>query len=300
MGTLVLVLIILGATLMVGNILAFIFFMRRMNDVISSGKRRDNVLMVIGLVLLLFFLLGYLFVGLVLKSDDLVVGLILFLGSIFVTIMLALTNALIKTAKERSLQIAQVLIDVVDAQDPNLHGHSAHVKNLTMMLYDHLPNQMKRGINVFSLEYASLMHDIGKLCIPQSILNKPDKLTDEEWKIMKTHPQNGVKFLSKVPTFETVSDWILYHHERPDGKGYYGKSANEVPFPAKMISVCDTYSAIVQRRSYKKPKTHDEAIMIMKEVAGTQLDKELVEIFVNIPKEEFDDALPEINDSKKD
>ena len=300
MPTFVLALIISGAALMMGNILAFIFFMRRMNDVISSGKRRDNILMLIGLVLLFFFLLGYLFVGFILKSDDLVVGLILFFGSIFVTIMLLLTNALIKTSKQRSLQIAQVLIDVVDVHDPNLHGHSAHVKNLTMMLYDYLPKQMKRGINVFSLEYASLMHDIGKLGIPQSILNKPDKLTDEEWKIMKTHPQIGVKFLSKVPTFETISDWILYHHERPDGKGYYGKQPNEVPFPAKMISVCDTYSALVQRRSYKKPKSHEEALKIMKEVAGTQLDQELVAIFVSIPKEEFDEALPKIDDSKKD
>ena len=300
MGTFVLILIILGAVLMVGNILAFIFFMRGMNDVISAGKKYDDVLMVIGLVLLFFFLLGYLFVGFVLKSDDLVVGLILFFGSIFVSIMLTLMFALIKTSKERSLQIAQVLIDVVDVHDPNLHGHSAHVKNLTIMLYNHLPKQMKRGINAFSLEYASLMHDIGKLGIPQSILNKPDKLDEKEWEIMKTHPQIGVKFLNKVPTFEAVSDWILYHHERPDGKGYYGKAADAVPFAAKMISVCDTYSALVQRRSYKKPKTHEEAIKVMKEIAGTQLDKELVDIFVSIPKEEFDAALPEINDSKKD
>lgn len=291
MGTLVLILIVLGAALMVGNIIAYIFFMHGLNDVISSGKRKDNILMLIGLILLIFFLVGYLLVGIVFSSKDIVVGLILFFGSVFVTIMLVLTSVLIKTSKERSLQIAQVLIDVIDARDPNLRGHSTHVKNLTMMFYNNLPKNLRHGINPLSLEYASLLHDVGKLGIPESILNKPTKLNDEEWEQMKRHPKIGVKFLSEVPTFDAISDWVLYHHERPDGKGYYGKKPDEVPLAAKMISIADTYSAITEHRSYKEPRTHEEAIKIIKDVAGTQLDKELVQIFVEIPKEEFENCL---------
>ena len=276
---------------MVGNIIAYAYFMRGLNDVISSGKKKDNILMLVGLVLLVFFLVGYLVVGIVFASDNLVIGLILFFGSVFVSIMLTLTCMLIKTSKERSLQIAQVLIDVVDARDPNLRGHSTHVKNLTMMFYYHLPKNLRHGIHPLSLEYASLLHDVGKLGIPESILNKPAKLNDEEWELMKTHPKIGVKFLNEVTTFRSISDWILYHHERPDGKGYYGKTAEEVPVAAKMISIADTYSAITEHRSYKEPRTHEEAIKIIKDVSGTQLDAELVEIFVNIPKEEFENCL---------
>ena len=110
---------------------------------------------------------------------------------------------------------------------------------------------------------------------------------------MKNHPKIGVKFLEPIESFEKVSPWILYHHERVDGKGYYGKYADEVPFVSKMLAICDTYSAITMRRSYKEPRTHEEAIKIIREVAGTQLDSELVDIFVNIPKEELEKCIPE-------
>ena len=292
MGTVVLILIILGSILMVANIITYILFMRGLNDVISSGKRMDNILMLVGLILLIFFLVGYLVVGLYFASDNLVVGLILFFGSVFVSIMLTMMYVLIRTAKNRSLEIAQVLIDVVDARDPNLHGHSTHVKNLTMMFFGYLPSNMRHGINPLSLEYASLMHDVGKLGIPESILNKPGKLNDEEWAIMRKHPQLGVKFLSEVSTFKVISDWILYHHERPDGNGYYHKKPEEVPLPAKIISICDTYSAIIQSRSYKAPRSHEEALKIIEEVAGSQLDEELAKLFITIPKEEFEKCLP--------
>ena len=292
MEVLVLVLIILGAVIMVGNIAMYGVFIYRMNDVISSGRKKDSFLVFLGLVLLIFFLIGYIVVGFWSKGD-LMVAFILFFGAVFVTVMLLLYSTLISTAKDRSMQIAQVLIDVVDARDPNLHGHSRHVKNLTMMFYKYLPTAMKININQVSLEYASLMHDIGKLGIPESILNKPAKLTDEEWEIMKTHPKVGVKLLKQIRTFDSISDWILYHHERPDGKGYYKKNPVLVPLAAKMISVCDTYSAITMKRSYKSSRTHEEAIQIIKEVAGTQLDKTLVDIFVTIPKEEFEKCIPD-------
>ena len=137
------------------------------------------------------------------------------------------------------------------------------------------------------------MHDIGKLGVPEAILNKPAKLTDEEWEIMKTHPKKGVKLLKPLETFRSVEDWILYHHERADGNGYYKMKPEEVPIAAKIIAIADTYSAITMRRSYKEPRTHEEAIVIIKEVAGTQLDKELVDIFVTIPKEELEKCIPE-------
>ena len=87
--------------------------------------------------------------------------------------------------------------------------------------------------------------------------------------------------------------WIEYHHERVDGRGYYSVKPEDIPYPAKIIAVADTYSAITMRRSYKPPRTYEEAVSIMKEAAGTQLDASLVKIFLKIPKERLLSCVPE-------
>ena len=266
--------------------------MRRTRDVLSTGKKSDEILLYVGLALLVFFLLGYIFVA-IYADPHIVTAFILFFGSIFVSVVLLILNKLIQTSKERSIEIAEVLIGVVDARDPNLDGHSRYVKDVTMLLYQHLPVPVKLTINPVSLEFASLLHDIGKLGIPEVILNKPSKLTDEEWEVMKTHPKLGVKILKPLKTFDTISSWILYHHERIDGKGYYSIPEDQIPMAAKIIAVADTYAAITMRRSYKEPRTHEQAIKIMKEVAGTQLDKNLVDIFVTIPEEQLTSCIPD-------
>ena len=102
---------------------------------------------------------------------------------------------------------------------------------------------------------------------------------------MKKHPSIGVQILEPLSSFKHIMPWIMYHHERIDGKGYYGLKGDEIPLASRIIAVADTYSAITMRRSYKAPHTHEEAIKMMKEAAGTQLDEELVEIFAQIPKE---------------
>lgn len=126
-----------------------------------------------------------------------------------------------------------------------------------------------------------------------SILNKPEPLAKEEWEIMKTHPKLSRQILDPLKSLREILPWIEYHHERIDGKGYYGIKEEDIPYPAKIIAVADTYSAITMRRSYKPPKTHEEAVEIMKEVAGTQLDKGLVDVFLKIPKEQLAACVPE-------
>ncbi len=137
------------------------------------------------------------------------------------------------------------------------------------------------------------MHDVGKLGVPEAILNKPSKLTEEEWDVMRRHPEIGIKILSPLKSFSGISDWILYHHERVDGKGYYHLSKEEIPFVSRLLAIADTYSAITMRRSYKEPRSHEEAVKIISEVAGTQLDSELVDIFLTIPEEELRKCIPE-------
>ena len=284
--------IILGAVLMVWNIWRYAMLMRSTNDVLSGNSTRDRRWLILGLILLVFFLGGYLFVG-IFSKPDWMMALILFFGSVFVAIVLTLLFHLMDTAKTRSIDIAEVLVGVIDARDPNLNGHSRYVQQVTMLFYRYLPAGLKKEINPVSLEYAALMHDVGKLGVPESILNKPGKLDEEEWKVMRSHPKTGVKILKPLATFADISPWIENHHERPDGKGYYGLKAEEIPLAAKILAIADTYSAITMRRSYKAPRTHEEAMEIIRDVAGTQLDKDLVEIFLTIPKEELVKCIPE-------
>ena len=277
MDKVVSILVILGALNMIWNIIRFFKLMViTRNDVISSSKAQDMKWLNVAFALLVFFICGYLFVGLTARTE-LLSALVLFFGSVFVSIIIVLMSHLLDTAKERSLDIAEVLVGMIDARDPNLNGHSRNVQNITMLLYNYLPSDMKKDINPISFEYAALMHDIGKIGVPESILNKPSSLNDEEWKVMHSHPHKGVEILKPLTTFDMIAPWIEFHHERIDCKGYYGLKDEQIPLPARIIAIADTYSAIT----------------IMKEVAGTQLDADLVNIFLRIPKEELDKCRPE-------
>ena len=287
--------IIIGSIIMVGNIIAYIRFIRTSNDVMLSGKHGEPIWANIGLVLLVFFLVGYLGVAFAGKPDLLMAG-ILFFGAVFVSLALVLLYYLVRSLKDRSLEVAETLIGVIEARDPNLNGHSRNVQMLSMCLYRHLPGAMKEGIGPVSFEYAALLHDVGKLGVPESILNKPGKLDTEEWDVMRQHPKIAMDLLKSLPQFDEIKDWILYHHERMDGKGYYGLTGDEIPMAARIIAVCDTYSAITMRRSYKDTRTHEEAEDIIREVMGSQLDPELVSIFLTIPKEELQACKPKTVD----
>ena len=289
------VLIIIGSIIMVGNIIAYIRFIRTSTDVMLSGKRGEPIWENIGLALLVFFLLGYLGVAFWGKPDLLMAG-ILFFGAIFVSLALVLLYHLVDTLKDRSIEVTETLIGVIEARDSNLNGHSRNVQMLSMCLYKHLPAFMKEGISPVSFEYAALLHDVGKLGVPESILNKPGKLDDEEWDVMKQHPKIAMDLLRTLPSFDEIKEWILYHHERMDGKGYYGLPGEDIPMAARIIAVCDTYSAITMRRSYKDKRTHEETMDIIKDASGSQLDPDIVAVFMTIPKEELQACTPETVD----
>ena len=288
-------LIVIGSAIMVGNIVAYVRFIRNSTDIMLSGKHGEPIWEKIGLVLLIFFLAGYLGVAFAGKPDYLMAG-ILFFGAIFVSLALVLMYYLVDTLKDRSLEVTETLIGVIEARDSNLNGHSRNVQMLCMCLYKHLPTEMKEGINPVNFEYAALLHDVGKLGVPEAILNKPGKLDLDEWDVMKQHPKIAMDLLKSLPSFENIKDWILYHHERIDGKGYYGIPGDDIPMAARIIAVCDTYSAITMRRSYKDKRTHEEAIEIIKDVAGSQLDPDIATIFMTIPKEELQACTPETVD----
>jgi HD-GYP domain-containing protein (c-di-GMP phosphodiesterase class II) len=134
---------------------------------------------------------------------------------------------------------------------------------------------------VSDIKIAGSLHDIGKIMIPPELLNKPGKLTDEEYAIVKRHPETGYQILKSVDEYVSLAKYLLYHHERWDGKGYpEGLSGDAIPLQARIIAVADAYEAMTASRPYQKSKTTDEAKAELRRCAGTQFDPEVVRVFL--------------------
>jgi putative nucleotidyltransferase with HDIG domain len=130
---------------------------------------------------------------------------------------------------------------------------------------------------------AALLHDIGKFIFPDSILFADRKLTDEEWEIVKLHPEQGAKLVRRIEGYGPIADIIIAHHERVDGKGYpNGLAGDDIPLGSRIISVADTYDVMTSRDSYRRPVSSEAAIVELRRVAGSQLDPEVVEAFVEM------------------
>ena len=134
---------------------------------------------------------------------------------------------------------------------------------------------------------AGLLHDIGKFIFPDSILLADSKLTDAEFDIVRKHPEQGARLVRRIDGYGPIADIILAHHERIDGRGYpRGLPGAEIPLAARIISIVDTYDVMTSRDSYRKPVSSREAIAELRRVSGSQLDGELVEIFVKLVEQE--------------
>ena len=134
-----------------------------------------------------------------------------------------------------------------------------------------------------SIHTAALLHDIGKFIFPDSILFADRKLTDEEWEIVKLHPEQGAKLVRRIEGYGPVADIIIGHHERVDGKGYpHGIAGEDIPLGSRIISVADTYDVMTSRDSYRRPVSSEAAIVELRRVAGSQLDPKVVEAFVEM------------------
>lgn len=157
--------------------------------------------------------------------------------------------------------------------------HSDRVSHYCKLMGEKLnlnQNQIKE------LEFAGLMHDIGKITIPDSILDKPGKLTDDEWVIMKKHTINGYQILKSADKYSRLAEYALTHHERWDGKGYpNGLSGEDIPLFSRIISIADAYEAMTADRPYRKALTKEIAIDELNRCVGSQFDAKLVDVFIN-------------------
>ena len=178
-------------------------------------------------------------------------------------------------------EIATSLAGAIDAKDPYTKGHSTSVSKYSEALARAI-NLPEKEINRIML--GALLHDVGKIGIPENVLKKDGPLSDEEWSIMKRHPDIGVeKVLKPNVSLRDLIPIVKYHHERVDGHGYPDNlKGNEIPLAAKIVAIADTYHALISDRPYRKGLSVEKAISILEAGAGTQWDADLVRSFVQI------------------
>lgn len=174
----------------------------------------------------------------------------------------------------------QALAEAVDAKDTYTHGHSQRVSAYAGLLGRAMGLM---GDELDTLTFGALLHDVGKIGMPESILRKPAGLSLQEYEIVKEHPVLGSEILSSIPDFNSVERVVRQHHERLDGAGYPDRLRGEgIGICARVVAVADTFDAITTTRSYRLARLPEKALDIMAKASGAQLDGELVEIFARL------------------
>ncbi len=182
------------------------------------------------------------------------------------------------------LQTMLALSAALDAKDATTHGHSARVSEWAVKIGRKL-NVPLDDLEI--LEYTGALHDIGKIGIPDQILNKVGVFTRAEYEVMKRHPTLGADIIKGIKLLERGNDWIKYHHERYDGTGYpEGRKGEEIPLGARILAGADAFDAMTSERPYKEAYSYDKACSELVRCAGSQFDPEVVEAFLSVLDEE--------------
>lgn len=191
------------------------------------------------------------------------------------------------------LDMVETLRFTVEAKDSYTRGHSDRVSEYSVLIGE------KVGLSEDQLELlriGGLFHDIGKIGIPDSILLKPDKLTDDEYSEIKNHPSIGAHILGSADIFKDIIPIVKYHHEKYDGRGYpAGLKGEEIPYMARIAAIADTFDAMTSRRSYRNALDLQYVKDEIKKCEGTQFDPQLAEVFLEILENDFD-KIKEIQD----
>ncbi len=173
-----------------------------------------------------------------------------------------------------------LLAKAIDAKDNYTGNHSVRVRDFALLLANEL-NLLNHELK--ELKFGATLHDIGKLGVPEYILNKSGRLTDDEYVMIKEHSQTGYNIVEELPGMNLAKQVILHHHERYDGHGYpYGLKGDEIPLLARIVTIADSFDAMTSERLYRaKQMSENEGFQELRENAGIQFDAELVELFIN-------------------
>lgn len=251
-----------------------VFPIKEIRDHIDMLNKNISVILIGGLLLLYFLLLGIISKAskkLVKQKEDVELK-----NEELVEVYKKLNNSFNSTI--------QVITDAIDARDSYTAGHSNRVMSYSIAIGRKL-NMNEESIE--QLRLAALLHDIGKIGISDEVLLKPDKLSDNEYEIIKKHPQIATNILKSVDAFNILLPSILHHHERYDGRGYpHNLSAEDIPLNARIISVADTFDAMTSNRPYRKALPFEKAINEIEANKEKQFDPYIASVFIEIIKNE--------------
>ena len=184
------------------------------------------------------------------------------------------------------LDTIAVLRQTVEAKDPYTRGHSDRVSAYSVLIGEKMGLSEK---DIHTLKIGGLFHDIGKIGVPDSILLKESRLTDDEYSQIKNHPSIGSHILGDVPMFQDIIPIVLHHHERFDGKGYPSQlKGYDIPLFARIAAVADTFDAMTSKRSYRDSLPLDTVVAEIKRVSGTQFDPDIAKVFLDIIENDYD------------
>lgn len=186
-------------------------------------------------------------------------------------------------ARDFQLSSINALAAALEAKDPYTRGHSQRVASNATAIATEL------GLSAAEIErirWASLLHDIGKIATPEHILHKRGPLSDDERAVMSMHPERGANILKQMAPFRPFVEYVRSHQEAYDGSGYpEGLAGDAIPMGARIIRVADTFDAIISDRPYQRGRSVEEAIEALRQLAGTELDPMLVDVFIRILKQ---------------
>lgn len=196
-----------------------------------------------------------------------------------------MASRIIDGTKERENILIGILIALtraIDAKSPWTAGHSERVTKFAEAIGREI-NLSEDQMRVLTI--SAILHDIGKIAVPEQILDKPGKLTDEEFAVVKKHPQAGADIIASIPSYDKILPGILHHHERWDGTGYpKGIQQKNIPLFARIICIADVYDALTEDRPYRKAWSREQVVKFFEEQKGRMFDSELVEIFLTLPE----------------
>ena len=178
------------------------------------------------------------------------------------------------------LDTVKVLANAIEGRDKYTRGHVDRVTTYSLWMAKALKWSSQ---HIRMLEFGARLHDVGKIVIPGSVLNKPEPLTDQEWELMKKHTLAGAKMLQEIPHLRGTLPYVLYHHEKWDGTGYpKGLKGKDIPIQGRILALADVYDALTTARPYHEAKSHQEVIEIIAQDTGKHFDPQLVPVFVKI------------------